>query len=309
MALVEPGYVGAAWAAGAAPWYDRLAAAVVAHTPVSVAGARVLDLGAGTGAASRAVAAAGVASSRSTSTLDMLAFDRRVRPPSAVADARALPFGPAAFDIVVGAFCLSHVDPPVSALCEAARVLRPRGALVAGSFAGGERHAAKAIVDALLVAEGWRPPDWYEHVKRQVEPLLGEPESLRGIAGAAGLVDIDVRVTSVDAGRWSAAALVAWRLSMGHVAAFVSTLPHSRAAALRQAAVVALGADPLRRAARRRARPDVAKVRRPNASAIAMTPRVGACHDGAPLGLPGPMLAARPIGSTGRCPRRSRRCP
>jgi hypothetical protein len=47
------------WASGPGPMYARLAGALIAAAPVPLAGRRVLDLGAGTGAAGRAALAAG----------------------------------------------------------------------------------------------------------------------------------------------------------------------------------------------------------------------------------------------------------
>ena len=50
--------VAAAWDAGPSRLYDALARAVVSAHPGDVAGLRVLDIGAGTGAVSRALAEA-----------------------------------------------------------------------------------------------------------------------------------------------------------------------------------------------------------------------------------------------------------
>jgi SAM-dependent methyltransferase len=49
------------WASGPGPMYTRLAEALIAAAPVPLAGRRVLDLGAGAGAAGRAALAAGAA--------------------------------------------------------------------------------------------------------------------------------------------------------------------------------------------------------------------------------------------------------
>ena len=85
------GYSAAAWSGGPGPVYDRLADAVVGAAPFSLAGALVLDLGAGTGAASRAVLARRGRVVALDLSADMLEFDRQERPPAAVADASRLP--------------------------------------------------------------------------------------------------------------------------------------------------------------------------------------------------------------------------
>lgn len=73
------------------------------------------------------------------------------------ADATALPLRDGSFDLVVAAFCLSHVRDVAAALREARRV---GAAIAASSFAPGWTHPATAAVDEALRPPGYRPPAW-----------------------------------------------------------------------------------------------------------------------------------------------------
>jgi SAM-dependent methyltransferase len=239
------------WASGPGPVYASLARALLASLdgPViggvagGVVGGRVLDLGAGTGVAGRAALAAGA---RSVVGVDAaLGMLRRcpagVRP--VAGDAAALPFGDGRFDLVLAAFCLGHLDRPAAGLREARRVA---AALAASSFAAGWNHPAKAAVDEVLGAFGYRPPAWYVTFKRDTEPWASDPVLIGRDAAAAGYTDIWLRTVTVDTGLARPAELAAWRLGMAHVAPFVSSLTAARRAALRRAAAAAVtGTGPL----------------------------------------------------------------
>ena len=113
------------WADGPERVYAPLARALVLAAPVPVAGRRVLDLGAGTGVAGRAALAAGAGRVVSADlAVAMLSLTGPAQHPVA-ADATALPFRDRAFDLVVAAFCLNHLDHPGDALGEI-RARRPR---------------------------------------------------------------------------------------------------------------------------------------------------------------------------------------
>jgi ArsR family transcriptional regulator len=111
-------------------------AALLAHLPASPIG-RLLDIGTGTGRllevlAPRIAAGIGIDASRA-----MLALARtRLSKPGLghcavrLADMYRLPLPDAAFDVVVLQMVLHYAEDPASALAEAARVLRPGGALV-----------------------------------------------------------------------------------------------------------------------------------------------------------------------------------
>jgi SAM-dependent methyltransferase len=239
---MRDGYGAAArwWAAGPERVYAPLAAALIAAAPGPVTG-RVLDLGTGTGAAGRAAIAAGAREVVAADvTLPML---RRCQPPlrPVAADALALPFRPGSFDLVVAAFVLSHLASLRAGLAEARRVAR---GLAASAFEPGWTHPAKAAVDAVLSAFGYRPPSWYAAFKQQTEDRAGRPALLAGQASAAGYADIRVRTILVPTGVRAPAELASWRLGMAHVAPFVSSLDPVRQASLRRAAVAAVAGSP-----------------------------------------------------------------
>ncbi len=240
-----------AWAEGPAPAYERLAAAVVATLPAPLAGALVLDVGAGTGAASRCIAQAGGSPVAVDLALEMLAQARsdhfaklRRSLPAATGDAVRLPFRSGCFDAAVACFCFSHLEDPVPALREVRRVLRAGGALVTATFRREDPpHPVKALVDDAAVQLGFHYPAWYAGYKEQ-EAQAARPEVLVAQAKAAGLVEVCLREVRVDTGVDTAEALVRLRLGMAYLAPFVGSLPADRRAALVQAAREALGPAP-----------------------------------------------------------------
>ena len=232
-----------AWARGPEPVYRSLAGALVARTDVRLAGARVLDLGAGTGVAGRAALAAGARSVVSADLAPGMLRRCEARLHPVAADVTALPFRDGCFDLALAAFCLGHLDRPVAGLREARRVA---GALAASSFAAGWNHPAKAAVDEVLGAFGYRPPAWYATFKQDTEPWASDPAALARDAAAAGYADVRLRTAAVDTGLSSPAELASWRLGMAHVAPFVGSLPAARRAELRHAAAAAVtGTGPL----------------------------------------------------------------
>ena len=232
-----------AWAAGPEPVYAQLAEALVAASPVGLAGARVLDLGAGTGVASRAARGAGAAQVVGVDVaVRMLRHGRGAFEP-VLADAAALPFRAGSFDLVVAACCLGHLPDPVRALRETRRVAT---AIVASAFEAGWTHPAKGAVEDALAPLGFRPPAWYVTFKRDVEPRIGDAAGLRSLAEAAGYRSVEVRTVHVATGLDTPAELVAWRLGMAHVAPFLRSLaPDQRAKVRRVAEDALVGAPPL----------------------------------------------------------------
>lgn len=232
-----------AWAGGPARVYGKLAEALLAAAPVSLPGARVLDVGAGTGVAARAALAAGAARVVGVDISASMLGDGHGTLVPVLADAAALPFGAASFDLVVAACCLSHLPDPQRALREARRV---GTAIVASAFTADWSHPAKASADDALAALGYRPPPWYVTFKATSERRLADPDSLAALAVAAGYDNVRVRIVDVATGVDDPADLVAWRLGMAHVAPFVRSLAPGQHAQLRHAAEDALvGAPPL----------------------------------------------------------------
>jgi SAM-dependent methyltransferase len=246
------------WAAGPERLYASLARALVACaadvlteggpagsrlTGQRLAGLRVLDLGAGTGVAGRAVLAAGARSVVSADFAPGMLRRCGADLHPVAADATALPFRDGRFDLALAAFCLGHLDRPVAGLLEARRV---SAVLAASSFAPGWSHPAKAAVDDVLGSFGYRPPPWYVTFKRDAEPWASDPAALGRDCASAGFADVRLRRVTVDTGLSSPAQLAAWRLGMAHVAPFMCSLPAARQAELRQAAEAAVtGMGPL----------------------------------------------------------------
>ena len=235
---------GEAWAAGPTRIYDRLAEALVARAPESLEGATVLDLGAGTGAASRAISAAGGWPIAIDLSAGMLRHDRLNRPPAAVGDASLLPLRDDSVDAVVAACSISHVPDPSVALLEVARVTRPGGRVVASVFSSRSGHPAKALVDAVAARYGYKPPSWYEDFKARVEPLTSSIDALFDVARGAGLADAVVVERPVDVGVRDPQTLVAWRTGLAQLSPFVDGLDAGRRAALLEECRAAVGEDP-----------------------------------------------------------------
>jgi SAM-dependent methyltransferase len=236
---VRAGYEAAteAWAAGPAQVYAALSGALVAQVTPLLAGARVLDLGAGTGAAGRAALAAGAA--------EIVASDiavaplRHCGPPlhPVAADAGALPFRDECFGVVLAAFSLTHVGNLGAALAQARRVGR---VLAASAFAPGWGHPAKAAVDGVLARFGYRQPAWYLTFKRDTEPQFGDAQLVRQLALAAGYSRTESSALAVPTGVSDPAGLAAWRLGMAHIAPFARSLDAAHQSELQLAAADAV---------------------------------------------------------------------
>ncbi len=132
-------YQGAAvaWARGPAVMYDRLASMAIARVAGSLRGTWVVDVGAGTGALSRALRTAGAIPVAVDTSSDMLSLigDTAVSP--VVGDMCALPFLDGRFDAAVSGFAISHIDTPEQALSRDA----PRRAAARARHRGGVRQS------------------------------------------------------------------------------------------------------------------------------------------------------------------------
>ena len=235
----------AAWALGPDVLYGRLAEAMLTAVPLTLAGARVLDLGAGTGVAGRAAIAAGasqvVAVDIAEHMLRTALGESGGLVPPVVADAIHLPFADGSFDIVCAAFCLGHLPDPVAALRETRRVGR---SVVASAFAAGWTHPAKAVVEDALSELGYTAPAWHVELKDHHEPQIGDPERLTLAATAAGFAPVEVATMPVRSGLSTPADMVRWRLGMAHLAPFVQALAPADLERARLAAEAALVGAP-----------------------------------------------------------------
>ena len=233
-----------AWSTGADPAYEALSQAIVAASPVSLLGRSVLDLGAGTGATSRALEAARSRPLALDASAAMLAHRRAIRPPAVLGDMTTLPLATASVGGAIAAFSLSHVEDPSAVLAEARRVTAAGGPVIVGIFAAtGTRHPASEVVEREAARVGWTAPTWYIHLKRDLEPYVTDRRALAGMATSAGLAVVDLRDQDVDTGLDTAEALVAWRLGAPAMAPFVATLAAAERDELAAAAVAALGSD------------------------------------------------------------------
>jgi SAM-dependent methyltransferase len=224
--------------------YRTMAQSLVTHCPVPLLGARVLDFGAGTGATSEAIARAGSRVTAVDLSLDMLRNGQLARPPAVNADVTLLPFAPGVFDVAVGAFVISHIPDPASALREVARTVRGGGTIMTVGFDGRWDHPAKELVETVARRFGFEPPRWYAAFKQGVEPLTAFSNRLADVAHDAGCVDIDVFEDVVDVGVTTADGIIAWRLGNAIYAPFVASLSSDRRTELVVALRDALGPEP-----------------------------------------------------------------
>ena len=234
---------GAAWQAGPARVYDRLADVLVAHAPIPMAGATILDVGAGTGAAGRAARTARAARVVAVdASAGMLANDP-ASPAAVVGDVRALPFASAAFDVSVAAFVLNHLTEPVSGLVEMRRVTRRGGAVLAAVYSADDSHPVKVAVEGALQAAGWTPDPWFSELRDGALPVLATVEGCAAALRAAGL-DPHVTNVRVPYPELDAEALVSWRLGLAQHAPFFASLPRPTQEAVVHEAVARLGDRP-----------------------------------------------------------------
>jgi ubiquinone/menaquinone biosynthesis C-methylase UbiE len=228
----------AGWDDGPGPLYADLARALLARPGVPVAGRRVLDVGAGTGAAAVAALAAGAVSVVAADIAPgmLRRCPAPVRP--VAASATALPFADQSFDLAVAAFCLGHLDSIPDCLRELRRTC---AAMAASAFAPGWTHPAKGTVDDVLAAFGYRAPAWYLAFKQHREPRAAAP-GLQEQAARAGFADVRVSTVTVTTRLATPGQLASWRLGMAHVAPFAAALGRDRRAALQREAEAALRA-------------------------------------------------------------------
>jgi ubiquinone/menaquinone biosynthesis C-methylase UbiE len=234
------GASGQRWVSGATLVYGPIAAQLVAMSPHSLAGRTVLDAGAGTGAASAALAGCGASPIATDLSFDMLSHSAAARLPQAVADIRALPLAPRSVDDAVAAFVLNHLVEPVAAIVELIRVVRPGGVLLAAVYSTTSRSAVRDRLDEVAGQEGWRVPQWYLEIKASAVPLLGSATAMAAAASAAGLEKIAVDERAVDVGVTGAEQLVSYRLSQAQFAGWLDEIGPQRAGQARDRIAAAI---------------------------------------------------------------------
>lgn len=228
------------WASGAELVYSPLAAALVESSPEDLAGALVLDVGAGTGAGSRALLDVGADPIAVDLVHAMLAHDRERRPPGAVADVYALPLLADAFDAAIAPFVINHLDRPADGLRELGRVVRPSGAILASTFAEDERFPAKAVIDDVAARHGWAATPAYQWLKKHATPLTGRADDVAALAEEAGLADVRAVDTAVELGLYSPETLVRYRFGQAHLSGWLASLSDFNRAAVHDEAVAAV---------------------------------------------------------------------
>jgi ubiquinone/menaquinone biosynthesis C-methylase UbiE len=234
---------GEAWQAGPGRIYDVLSEHLVAHSPVDLAGRRVLDLGAGTGAATRALLRRGACPIAVDVAEGMLRTGAANRPPATLGDALALPLRTGAVDGVVAAYSLNHLLDPVMALREAARVTTPGGPILAAAYASDDRHPVKSAVDHAAAEAGFQGVGWYDRMRADAVPRLASTERAESALQQANLSGhaVHERISFPELGPRE---LVDWRVGTAQLAPFVATLAVPARERLVRRALELLGEGP-----------------------------------------------------------------
>jgi ubiquinone/menaquinone biosynthesis C-methylase UbiE len=215
------------WAEGASLVYGPIAREMLAMSPYRLVGHRVLDVGAGTGVASKVLHEQGACPISADLSLDMLSWKAATRPPGAVADIRSLPLRDDAVDDSIAAFVLNHLTEPARGFAELIRVTRPGGMLLATVYSVASRSPARDVVDDAARRDGWEAPDWYAEIKAKAAPILGTAEAMARAATGAGLSQVVVDERTVDVGVEEPEQLVDYRLGQAHFGMWLDRLgPH-----------------------------------------------------------------------------------
>jgi SAM-dependent methyltransferase len=186
-----------------------------------------VDIGAGTGTATRRLTAAGAQVVSVDAAVEMLAVaGARCACTALVGDACALPLRDHAAGAAVLGFVLNHLSRPEAALREAARVVKPGGWVLASTWSRDDAHPVREVVHQALADRGWRAPEWYQAVKQATTPLSDTGVALGRLARGAGLVEVTTSEVAIPV-PVTAGDLLGWRLGMPHTAPFVEALPRT----------------------------------------------------------------------------------
>jgi ubiquinone/menaquinone biosynthesis C-methylase UbiE len=189
----------AGWSASARG-YERLTGRITARVADLLLdaagvrdGARVLDVGCGTGTLCAAAAARGARPTGVDLAEGMLAAARRAHPALefVAGDAEDLPCAHGAFDAALGAFVVNHVPHPERAAAELRRVVAPGGRVALAMWGPPERVPFLGLFDAALRAAG-------VHAAEALPPgpeafRFADAGELRALLEAAGFERVEVR--------------------------------------------------------------------------------------------------------------------
>jgi SAM-dependent methyltransferase len=217
------------------PFFASMAAQVAAAVPFTAC-ARILDLGAGTGAVTGQALARGSRVAAIDAAPAMIARLHREYPQAGamMMDAHQLAFADASFDVVVASFVLHLLDDPRAAAREARRVLAP-GGLLALTLPGPPPGAAPP---------GPAAPSLWSEFSRYLVPGggMGQPLDASELLSGAGFTRIAAQPAEVNLPMpGGGETLWQWHLTHGTIA-FIDGLPPGRREEFRQRLVASADA-------------------------------------------------------------------
>ena len=178
---------GEAWQAGPGRIYDVLSEHLVAHSPVDLAGRRVLDLGAGTGAATRALLRRGACPIAVDVAEGMLRTDAAHRPPATLGD--ALGASPSHRRRRRRRRGLLAQPSPRSGhgASRGSQGDDSGGPILASAYASDDRHPVKSAVDRAAAEAGFPGAGWYDRIRADAVPQLASTERAESALRQANL--------------------------------------------------------------------------------------------------------------------------